>query len=387
MLFEKDGHIFYDGTRCTRCGTCLAVCPVDALHQTQGHDIFEIAVDPEVCIVCQKCVRVCPAAKLPEKPLKESDFNTMRRAVLACSADETVRLESTSGGVARSLARAVLETGWADAVYCAVKQTASPWAEGGLITSPEEIGRIANSVYCAFPFNRNLSKKVNGRPLSRLLYIGTNCQIQGGERYFKGSGVELVKVGIICKQQKTRAYTRWARRKLRQSPQENTPICFRGPGWPGTLCSGNSQYRNYFRPFAMELWRVPGCRSCPNAWGEGSDILLADPWNIVRPEAGNPGLTMTVLRSEAALELWKIAAPYLREERELTAEDVKKSMDWACYRHKQAQIPYFLGRESSPWRRATYGLLETQRSLYGWLFDKFPVPELVEKVLNRTFKK
>ena len=388
MLYKKGRLVAFDPARCTQCGACLAdVCKFDALRLEERRDVFDIIVDPVACTGCQKCVRVCPAGDLPDFPLQEREFSTLRRAVLAHAADPDTRFQSTSGGVARTLARAVLETGWADAVYCAVKKSAPPYAEGDFLTSATEIDRIANSVYCAFPFNAKMRKTLQGRPLSRLLFIGTHCQIQAAERFYKGSGVELIKVAIICKQQKTRAYVRWARRMLKQKADDPTPIRYRGHGWPGALTSGTATYKNYFRPFVMELWRVPGCRFCPHALGWGSDVLLADPWNLVSQTPDHPGLTLTLLRTGQALALWKIAAPWLVEEREVTAAEVQKSIDWKRYRQKQAKIPYFLGREPSLLRRIGYGLVEKQRAFYEWLFDTLPVPEVVEKILNRTLKK
>lgn len=388
MLSLRDQSIVYDATRCTRCGTCLSVCKTGALRFDEGRDVFGILVDNEVCTGCNQCVRVCPAGELPEHRLDESDFLTLRRTLLAYSADPAVRFKSTSGGVARSLARAALETGWADAVYCVVSKSESPHAEGAYLTSPADLDRISGSVYCALPVNEHLRKTLGGKPLKRLLYIGTNCQIQAADRFYKGSGVELVKVAILCKQQKTRGYVRWARRRMKQSPGEQTPLRFRGEGWPGKLRSGNASWANYTRPFNMQLWRVPGCRFCPHAFGWGSDLLLADPWKLVDPHSGSPGSTLTLLRTDNALALWKLAAPYLVEERELSAEDARQSIDWASYRKlNQAKIPFFLGREPSRARRFRHALAEKQRAFYEWLLDSFPVPEIVEKVLSRTLLK
>ena len=388
MLLKQGNRIVYDSSRCTRCGTCLAVCKSGALRLEEGEDVFGIVVNHEACVGCQKCVRVCPASDLPKHRMEESDFTTLRRAFLAHATDADLRYKSTSGGVARTLARAALETGWVDAVYCVVQKNDPPYAEGAFLTSSADLDRISNSVYCALPVNENLRKEINGKPLSRLLYIGTNCQIQAAERLYKGSGVELIKVAIICKQQKTRAYVRWSRRMMKQSPRDETPIRYRGNGWPGQITSGQGSYKNFFRPFAMQLWRVPGCRFCPNAFGWGSDILLADPWNLISINSSNPGLTMTLLRTDTALSLWKVAAPYLTEERELTAAEVRKSIEWEGYKkNKQGKIPFYLGNEPSLIRRLGYGLLEKQRTFYEWLFDVLAVPEVVEKILNRTLKK
>jgi ferredoxin len=46
-------------TVCDECGTCISVCPVDALELT-----IELRVDVTKCIVCKNCVKVCPVGAL-----------------------------------------------------------------------------------------------------------------------------------------------------------------------------------------------------------------------------------------------------------------------------------------------------------------------------------
>ena len=46
---------------CVACGTCAAVCPVDAI--SEG-DIF--VIDPDVCISCGTCAENCPAGAISE---------------------------------------------------------------------------------------------------------------------------------------------------------------------------------------------------------------------------------------------------------------------------------------------------------------------------------
>lgn len=45
--------------RCDRCGTCIAVCPADALYLSTK----ALSVNPS-CTNCGRCVRVCPVAAL-----------------------------------------------------------------------------------------------------------------------------------------------------------------------------------------------------------------------------------------------------------------------------------------------------------------------------------
>jgi NAD-dependent dihydropyrimidine dehydrogenase PreA subunit len=45
---------------CDQCGTCIAVCPADALMLGE----FKVEVDHEACSECMICVRMCPIAAL-----------------------------------------------------------------------------------------------------------------------------------------------------------------------------------------------------------------------------------------------------------------------------------------------------------------------------------
>ena len=42
---------------CDICGTCVSVCPVDAINVEE----FRVWIDAEKCIECGKCKQVCPA--------------------------------------------------------------------------------------------------------------------------------------------------------------------------------------------------------------------------------------------------------------------------------------------------------------------------------------
>ncbi len=47
---------------CDQCGTCIGVCPVDALI-IEKH---EINMESDTCIGCLVCVQVCPVDALSE---------------------------------------------------------------------------------------------------------------------------------------------------------------------------------------------------------------------------------------------------------------------------------------------------------------------------------
>jgi Fe-S-cluster-containing hydrogenase component 2 len=46
-----------DKSKCTGCGSCVEVCPVEAVAVNDGM----AAVDAELCVECGACVDACPA--------------------------------------------------------------------------------------------------------------------------------------------------------------------------------------------------------------------------------------------------------------------------------------------------------------------------------------
>ena len=49
---------------CDFCGTCVAVCPADAI------ELFEarLVIDQEKCTDCLNCVKICPFEALEANP-------------------------------------------------------------------------------------------------------------------------------------------------------------------------------------------------------------------------------------------------------------------------------------------------------------------------------
>ena len=57
----KERSIFIDNKRCDFCGTCVAVCPADAIELTAS----TIGIDKDLCTLCIECVHICPLG-IPE---------------------------------------------------------------------------------------------------------------------------------------------------------------------------------------------------------------------------------------------------------------------------------------------------------------------------------
>lgn len=93
--------------QCTGCALCTFVCPVDAIHMSDGQapGFWYPAVDEEKCICCNRCVSVCPTNNVVLQEPGEKKF------VVAQETDFAALKRSTSGGAASALASEFIKSG------------------------------------------------------------------------------------------------------------------------------------------------------------------------------------------------------------------------------------------------------------------------------------
>jgi NAD-dependent dihydropyrimidine dehydrogenase PreA subunit len=55
-------HII-DKEKCTNCGACEPVCPVNAISEKEGKRV----IDPQTCVDCGACVSTCPVEAISQQ--------------------------------------------------------------------------------------------------------------------------------------------------------------------------------------------------------------------------------------------------------------------------------------------------------------------------------
>lgn len=170
-------------SKCTGCGSCIAVCPKACIKFETDLDGYYVAqVDIERCVKCGICKKVCPkfadfqdAGKIPEK--------------LYCgkNKDAEVQYKSSSGGIATSLAEAALEEGytvygaWLDIEHRLLKHIA--------IRNKEDLALIRGSKYLQ-SYTVDAMRQIADE--DKVLYIGTPCQIYALRRMYPDKDMLLV---------------------------------------------------------------------------------------------------------------------------------------------------------------------------------------------------
>ncbi len=383
MLWFQNKKLQFDFNRCCQCGTCLAVCKKQALTAELKHNgTYDIRWDNHKCSMCEECIKCCPAHTLPGKYLSEQDWNELSGTFLGYARDLRIRNNASSGGVARTLLKTSLESSFCDQAYCLVNTNHYPWAEGRYLKGKVDLDAISNSMYIPILVNKNLKKM---RDIKTLLVIGTNCQLTGMSLFYRNSSVNLVKIALLCKQQKTFEFTKFIARRLKlKGINYSTPIKYRRYGWPGSMEIEGKKLRYEDAaalPYGKKLWMIQGCRFCTHPLGWNADITIADPWGINHDD--KIGKNLIIVQSKLGKQLLDLCDNDLVIEK-IDLPSVMQSVDWKNIKQKQRMISFTLGNDS-PWK--THHILvkiaKWQKYFYEYLLERVPLPRFILRIINK----
>lgn len=344
LEFAKD-LVVYNNWGCQQCGICGAVCPTQAISVNLcDNGLADIKINQEKCIKCQKCINCCPANK---KDIFKEYFSSLvnKNYYLGYNCDNLLRRQSSSGGVCKTIIIEGLKSKQLDGVYSLGKCERFPRAEGVFytISNLPSYGDIPNSVYHSVMIGRNIDQV---EKCSRLMIVGTSCQLKALEKVLKGRCNELVKICIFCKQQKSLDSTRFLAKAMGTIvPRDlNFAYQYRGNGWPGIVTINNKKImwdRAAQLPFGRRLWTVPGCNICGDPFGLGvnADITLMDPWVIRKPN--DLGETLITVHTKRGSELLRNIPNLVVKA--VTYTKIEPALGLVDIRRKQQLVSYFRG--------------------------------------------
>lgn len=269
---------------CSGCHACYSICPCGAISMENDAEGFLYPrVDGARCIECGQCQKVCAAA---QRPLVSQHEPTVYAAI---NKDDTVRQNSSSGGVFALLAEHII--GLSGVVYGAAFNedfAVEHWRTEQNITPLQTSKYVQSRIGDVFrAVDRDLR---DGR---YVLFTGTPCQVDGLDAYLTARSAcrdKLYLVDLICHGVPSPLV--WQRHLdgIAQGKSIKS-INFRDKSisW-GTfslkiMFNDGSVYRRvasddaYMKGFCANLTLRPSCYSCAHkAITRVSDLTIADCW-------------------------------------------------------------------------------------------------------------
>ncbi len=245
----------------------------------------------------------------------------------AVNAEDTVRLNSSSGGVFTLLAQTVLDAG--GAVFGAAV-TEDMQIAHICITDPEELWRLRGSKYVrssmAGVYTQVKEQLQTGRPV---LFTGTACQVGGLHAFLKEEYDNLLCQDLICHgAPEASVWKQYVAYREKKAGAKAISINFRdkSTGWRDyclkmTFENGNvyqqSVYKDpYMRAFLRDLSLGLSCYQCAfKGLNRQADITLGDFWGVeqVVPELDdNQGVSVVFIHTEKGQRMLQQIMPKLK---------------------------------------------------------------------------
>ena len=290
---------FTDRRLCTRCGTCVGVCPEGAL--SVDPETFFPVIDQARCTRCGLCGKTCPGGRLSYGDLTERTFGHrqpspgfdghVRESGVAHAGDPGLRRGGGGGGVITALLADQLRRGAVDGCVVTRMIPGRPWhGEPYIARTVEALRESQQSRYIVIPLNAIL-QEIRRTP-GRYAVAGLPCHVHGlrlaAERLpWVRERIPLV-VGLFCASAlepyvvtellAARGIDRAAVRDVR----------FRDGDWPGAIRAvmadgarvplHQSNFKDGAINYLTYLYIPPRCGTCIDGSSEFADVAVSDAW-------------------------------------------------------------------------------------------------------------
>lgn len=278
---------------CTRCGTCFAACPHNAIDLDSNY----YPVLNSNCTNCSLCVQACPGwdfdyNKYSQTEPPNNQLEGFYKDIYLCqAANKSIREMASGGGIVTGLLYFLFSNNIISGAVVASPDKKEPWKTNAyLATSIEDILASHQSKYTIVPMNKVLSE-IKGTK-GKVALVALPCQIQGFHKLcslnedFKEK--IYITIGLYCHLNMENSATTTLIRNKGIDLKDVAKLEYRGGSWPGrirvTLKNGSiinlhsHDIKDGALNYLKRLFVAPRCLLCIDASAELADISIADAW-------------------------------------------------------------------------------------------------------------
>lgn len=299
---------------CCGCSACVLRCPKRCITLVENNEGFLYpSVDSEQCTKCGLCEKTCPI-------LNDTEERLPLKVYAAINKNETIRQESSSGGVFTSIAEKVIEK---KGIVFGARFDEDWQVSLDCVDNIEELKIFRGSKYVQAKVGESFVEVEKLLKVGKfVLFSGTPCQIAGLRKFLRHDYENLLTVDFVCHGVPSpKVWRRYLKELVARKCEKNTVlfssnkqndsegnaivngISFRDKsfGWKkysfvlrgkltkasavgeknSVLFSAIHREDAYMRAFLSDLTLRPSCYDCHCKSGKsGSDITIADFWGI-----------------------------------------------------------------------------------------------------------
>lgn len=295
-------------TTCTGCSACAAVCPKAAITMARDKEGFAYPqVNPEKCVNCGRCTAVCPV-------LRTRDAQPLPAVFAAWNKDDTIRKDSTSGGMFSLLAQDTLESG--GVVFGAALDSKLHLRHIACF-EPEDLRYLRGAKYVQSDLSgvyREIRELLKSRPV---LFSGTPCQVDGLYQYLGSRPENLTTCDVVCQgvpspgvwEDMVASIEKHKRRSLQTVRFRNKVSGWKNSHFTllykdGSVDSSPLFQTEWGRAFGRALFLRPCCYHCPyTSMSRTGDFTLGDFWGLNAdelPEQQERGISLLMVNTPHA---------------------------------------------------------------------------------------
>lgn len=274
-------------TNCCGCGACSNACPKGCIEMLLDSDGFlSPMINNDICVNCGVCRAICPSNQ-------SNSSISIPKVIGAFSNDDSIRYQSSSGGVFSVIAENFLRQG---GVVCGVEFNSNVQIPRHImIDKVEDLAKLRGSKYIQSETGNifiNVKQQLSvGR---KVLFSGTPCQIAGIRSFLKKDYDNLLCVEVICHGvPSTELWKKHIQTVEKKEKKQVVDVQFRNKKYSWSDFGLNTEYSDssqkflfsfedpFFRMFNSNLCLRKSCYQCNfKGLNTKADISLGDFWNI-----------------------------------------------------------------------------------------------------------
>lgn len=325
-----------DKVNCCGCNACGDVCPKEAISFTSDNEGFWYPkVDEDKCVNCNLCEKVCPMLHSP-------DFiNRYNEAIVfaAYSKDETIRMDSTSGGLYSVFA---LEEFSRHACVGGAVYNEDHTCSQIVTFDAKRLPEIRSSKYLqsnAKGVYKDIRKLLEDG--KEVLFCGCPCQVNALYNLLGKDYEKLTTCDFICRGVNSpKVFLKYLEMLERQYGSKATNIKFKNKKWGwhnfslrvnfengGEYCEDRWHDLFFIGYLQSGIFARPSCYECSfKGFPQMSDITLADFWGIENIDPmmdQDKGTSLVMINSDKGQRLFDVIKDKV-EWRQFSVDDARK---------------------------------------------------------------